>query len=296
MDHFPVVIIGAGPAGLAAAMQLTRQGQNVLVLERDRVGGLLWNANLVENYPGFPEGITGPDLVHLFQEQADRLQVKVAREEVVETSYQAGIFRIDTNQRVLSANWLIAASGTIPRKLNNPAPGPGLEDRVFTEVYPLLYCKDRRILIIGAGDAAFDYALNLADQNQVVILNRGREIKALGLLVERTTKHPRIQYFQDKPVNEISLTEQGEVLVEAGNAKDQSSYTADYLITALGREPNTSFASRSIIKTVPELQENERLFFIGDVRNGSHRQTAIAVGEGIQTAMTVADLLEKEIL
>ncbi|MEJ2412585.1 MAG: NAD(P)/FAD-dependent oxidoreductase [Anaerolineales bacterium] len=296
MDHFPVVIIGAGPAGLAAAMQLTRQGQNVLVLERDRVGGLLWNANLVENYPGFPEGITGPDLVRLFQQQADRLQVKVVREEALETSYQAGEFRIDTNKRVLSASCLIAASGTVPRKLSNPAPGPELDDRVFCEVYPLLDCRNHTILIIGAGDAAFDYALNLAGQNQVVILNRGKEIKALRLLVERAINHPRIQYFQDKQVDELSLTEQGDVLVTAGKAKDQTRYTADYLITALGREPNTSFASRSIIKNMEELRNNERLFFIGDVGNGSHRQTAIAVGDGIQTAMTVADLLEKEIL
>ncbi|MEJ2448504.1 MAG: NAD(P)/FAD-dependent oxidoreductase, partial [Anaerolineales bacterium] len=247
-------------------------------------------------YPGFPEGITGPDLVRLFQQQADRLQVKVVREEALETSYQAGEFRIDTNKRVLSASCLIAASGTVPRKLSNPAPGPELDDRVFCEVYPLLDCRNHTILIIGAGDAAFDYALNLAGQNQVVILNRGKEIKALRLLVERAINHPRIQYFQDKQVDELSLTEQGDVLVTAGKAKDQTRYTADYLITALGREPNTSFASRSIIKNMEELRNNERLFFIGDVGNGSHRQTAIAVGDGIQTAMTVADLLEKEIL
>ena len=73
MKVHPVIIIGAGPAGLAAAMQLERQGVSALVFERSQVGGLLWNANLVENYPGFVDGITGPDLVDLFQKQATRL-------------------------------------------------------------------------------------------------------------------------------------------------------------------------------------------------------------------------------
>lgn len=109
-------------------------------------------------------------------------------------------------------------------------------------------------------------------------------------------KHPRIKYYQEKPVDGLSLSEQGDVLVSAGGLEDPSQYHGDYLITALGREPNTSFASRSIIKNMSTLQEQGRLFLIGDMVNGSHRQTAIAVGDGIRAAMTVADLFEKEIL
>jgi thioredoxin reductase (NADPH) len=296
MDQFPVVIIGAGPAGLAAAMQLTRQGQEVLVLERTRVGGLLWNANLLENYPGFPEGISGPALVELFQQQADRLRVKVEIEEAVSTSYQGGRFRIITNQREISARYLVAASGTAPRKLADPVLGAELAERVFWEVHPLLGCRDRTIAIIGAGDAAFDYALNLANHNRVIILNRERRIKALGLLVERAGKHPNISYFEDAPVEVVSLTEQGALQLRTGSPPQRLDFQADYLIAALGREPDTSFADPSIIKNKTRLLKKQRLFMIGDLVNGSHRQTAIAVGDGIRAAMIIGDLLQRDIL
>lgn len=294
MDHFRVVIIGAGPAGLAAAMQLTRQGQQVLVLERRRVGGLLWNANLLENYPGFPQGISGPDLAQLFQRQAERLQVQVDHEEALRTTFQEGVFRIETDKRVLTASCLVAASGTTPRQLSAPAPAPGVEDRIFSEVYPLLGRKDLKVLIIGAGDAAFDYALNLADQNQVSILNRGSEIKALPLLVERAAAHPRIAYHAHQPVNSIHLTDRGDLQILAGGTADQRSYQADYIIAAVGREPETSFADPSIIKRSGKLIDQGRMYMIGDVANGNHRQTAIAVGDGIHAAMRIAENLQKD--
>jgi thioredoxin reductase len=293
-DHFPILIIGAGPAGLSAAIQLSRQGQEALVLERDRVGGLLWNANLVENYPGFPEGISGPDLVRLMQRQADRLQVQVAIEEVVRTSYLDGLFSIETDKRELTSSYLVAATGTSPRKIDLPVTGLELDGRLFYEVYPLLGRKDLRILIIGAGDAAFDYALNLAGKNQVTILNKGREIKALPLLVERAAEHPGITYCPGQPVASIDVTERGSLEILAGENGQLHSYQADYLLAAVGREPDVGFADPSIINNSSGLLEENRLFMIGDLVNGSHRQTAIAVGDGIRTAMFIGNLIQKE--
>lgn len=293
-DHYPIVIIGAGPAGLAAAMQLSRQGQKALVLERSRVGGLLWNANLVENYPGFPEGISGPDLVRLMQQQADRLQVQVAIEEVVRATYQKGEFRVVTNKRELTSNCLVAATGTVPRQLTEPIPGKDLDGRLFYEVYPLLGRKDLRILIIGAGDAAFDYALNLAGENQVTILNKGREIKALPLLVKRAAAHPGIRYCPDQPVLSMHVTKGGDVEVQAGSDRQRQSYQADYLLAAVGREPDTGFADASIMERSGKLLEENRLFMIGDLVNGSYRQTAIAIGDGIRTAMIIGNLIQRE--
>ena len=108
MKVFPVVIIGAGPAGLTAAMQLERQGISPVVLERNQVGGLLLNANLVENYPGFVEGVSGPDLVKLFSRQAERLGVNVSQEEALSVEIKSGIFHIVTNNREIKAGILVA--------------------------------------------------------------------------------------------------------------------------------------------------------------------------------------------
>ena len=149
LEIYPVVIIGAGPAGLAAAMQLSRQGHQPLVLERSRVGGLLWNANLVENYPGFCQGISGPELVSLFQEQAKYLGVSVAFEEARLAEFDGDLFRIETDKRKLAARVLIAATGTKPNKLPEGLVSPEPGERVFSEVYPLLNCSGKKVIVVG---------------------------------------------------------------------------------------------------------------------------------------------------
>ena len=148
METYPVVIIGAGPAGLAAAMQLKRQGIDPVVLERKQVGGLLLNANLVENYPGFVKGITGPDLVQLFRKQADWLGVNISIEEALSVKYEDNYFRIVTNLRDLQARFLVAASGTIPKKLPDFLTAEDVQDQICYEVYPLIKEIHKDILII----------------------------------------------------------------------------------------------------------------------------------------------------
>jgi len=292
MKIHPVVIIGAGPAGLAAAMQLKRQGVDPVVLERKQVGGLLLNANLVENYPGFVDGISGPKLVNLFLDQAERLGVVIEHEEVVSAGFEAKYFRIATNKRELKSQVLIAGSGTKPRKIGDELISEDLGNGIQYEVYPLIGEKDKQIVIIGAGDAAFDYALNLSRSNQVTILNRGSVIKALPLLVERSQSVNEISYQENTEVIGISRTKSGSIRLSITAPNADRCIDCDYLLAAIGREPEYSFADPSIMEGMETLLKDQKLFLIGDLQNGSFRQTTIAVADGIRAAMIISQILE----
>ncbi|MGB2963441.1 MAG: NAD(P)/FAD-dependent oxidoreductase [Anaerolineales bacterium] len=294
MKVFPVVIIGAGPAGLTAAMQLERQSISPVVLERNQVGGLLLNANLVENYPGFVEGVSGPDLVKLFSRQAERLGVNVSLEEVFSVEIKSGIFHIVTNKREIKAGILVAASGTIAKTLHPDLFTGDLDDKVYTDVYPLIEEKGKTILIVGAGDAALDYALNLARLNQVIILNRGTRIKGLPLLWDRVQMRSAIDYFPNVEITGIAGTDDGRINVLAETGAQQNCYQCDFLISAIGRIPDWGFAEEKLLKKMDQLQEEGKIYVIGDLHNGPYRQTALAVGDGIRAAMEIGQSLEKE--
>ncbi len=293
MDIYPVVIIGAGPAGLAAAMQLIRQGIKPVVLERKQIGGLLLNANWVENYPGFVNGITGPELGRLFADQAQRLGIDVLEEEVINARFEKELFRIVTDKQEFKSRILVAGTGTKPRKLADDLFEGEFVGKVFSEVYPLLGKKEKQIVIIGAGDAAFDYALNMSKNNKVIVLNRGSKIKSLPLLFERIKTEPAIQYLPDTEVIRVSGSESGRLKIYATGPDQDSVFECDYLLPAIGREPEYSFADPSIMVVKDMLLKDQKLFLIGDLQNGSFRQTSIAVADGVRTAMIIDQILEK---
>jgi len=128
-----IVIIGAGPAGVTAAIQLKRYGIPFTLLEKERVGGLLWNANLVENYPGFPAGVSGPKLVGLIMKQMERIGVEVKFDSVVELQYDGNSFQIRTSQAEYSPRYVIVASGTRPNPIPLVIP-MSAKDKVISDV------------------------------------------------------------------------------------------------------------------------------------------------------------------
>lgn len=289
MNAQDVVIIGAGPAGIAAAIQLQRLGVTPLVIERGPFGGLLNNANLVENYPGFPQGISGPELVALFHEQFKRFDIPTRRACVEEVIFTKECFILRTSDGEIPAERVVAASGTAPRRFNDGVCDTAAQ--VHYEVFPLLGLEDAQVVIVGAGDAAFDYALNLARHNQVTVLNRGVRVKALGLLVERAARHPRITYTPACDVRKIST--QGTGFLVTGEAPDGAfELHADRVIGALGRRPAVEFISESVSSQEEALAAAGKWHLIGDVHNGLFRQTAIAVGEGIRAAMAIHQSME----
>ena len=292
MNVNDVVIIGAGPAGSGTAIQLKRYGIEPILLEKDDVGGLLRNANLIENYPGFPEGITGPELIKLFKRQLKNVGINIQLEEVLELDNKNGVFIINTNQRTIISHIVVIASGTKPRKLSNLNVSKDLESRIFYEAHPLAQVANEKIAIIGAGDAAFDYALNLSKKNEVMILNRGSRVKCLPILFERAVSNERISYKENVQVKNIECSESYLTLTCYDSTGEQE-ICVSYLLVAIGREPSLDFLSENLKENLGKLQKLKLLHIIGDVKNDIYRQTAIAVGDGIKAAMEIDSKLKE---
>ena len=289
----PVTIIGAGPAGLAAAIQLKRYGITPITFERAMMGGLLHNANLVENYPGFPDGVSGPELARCFVAQASRIGVDVTFEAVTLLEEASGHFRVTTPSRVCLSRIVVIATGTRPCTFSDFEILVRLRARVFYEVFPLLGVEGKRIAIVGAGDAAFDYALNLAKKNQVVILNHNAQHKCLPMLWERSQAVSQISYHARTTVSRMSETVSGGITLKCTAPTGSINLDVDYLIGAIGREPQLDFVATQFLERAPELEKRGGLYRIGDVKNGIFRQVSIAVGEGVLAAMKIYRQLEK---
>jgi thioredoxin reductase len=291
MQSDKVVIIGAGPAGMTAAIQLKRYASPFVLLEKERVGGLLWNANLVENYPGFPGGVSGPKLIGLMEKQMERIGVEVTFDSVSSLSYEDDRFLVETSHASYCPRYVVVASGTQPKPFPISIPKDA-QSKVFSDVFHLLDTREKHVAIVGAGDAAFDYALNLVKRgNFVTILNRGAEVKCLGLLWDRVMAEPAIEYRAETPVRKVELDEKASRL-EVGLDADES-LEADYLLFAIGRIPQMDFISASVREQESVLKAEGRLYFAGDVQNGLLRQTAISAGDGLRAAMQIYHSLEE---
>lgn len=280
-----VIVIGAGPAGLAAALQLQRFGFRSRLFERLRPGGLLWNANRVENYPGFYNGISGPELVKAFLKHTEHLPI--THEDVISLTWQEGFFLAETSRELYQAKAAIIASGTKPRPLTGLAIPETLRDRVVHEIVDLLDYSDKHLLIVGSGDAALDYALNLSRRNSVIILNRSDQVKCLPKLFEQVQVNHNISYRPHTEITQLSTGLDDDMNVECSSPDGLIRLKADMIIAAVGREPRLDFISPSLAARTVELKKSGILHFAGDVKNGICRQTAIAVGDGIRAAMLI---------
>jgi thioredoxin reductase (NADPH) len=282
-----VAIVGAGPAGIATAIQLHRSGVRPLLFDAGRPGGLLWEALLVENYPGFPRGISGPRLARRMHDHLRRVGGVVHRERVERLSLEEGISLL-TKRGSYEARIVVIATGTRPRPIDGFEIPPEAESAVSRHVWPLRRVHGRTIAIVGAGDAAYDYALNLARRNDVIILSRSETPRALPLLVERAAVAKRIRIVAGRRLSSVThdgrrfrLSIDGETII-----------AADFLIPAIGREPELGLLSSTDIDRRRELVAAGRLHIIGDAVGGRHRQTTIAVGDGVRAAMGIAELLD----
>ena len=292
-----MVIIGAGPTGIASAIYLKRAGRDIVVMEQRVTGGLLRSANLVENYPGFPGGIRGLDLAQRFSEQLDLLGIKVVQAEVRMVTSVVGIFKTETSKGDFFSTSAIVASGTRPKKPCISG-ATRLEGRkVFTELVdmPLSAIYGKTVVVIGGGDSAFDYSLNLMSRGaKVIIVSRSNPV-CLSLLRGRADEGG-IDVIVGLEADDIKGST-GKVTVHGSGKAGEREIEADYILLACGREPNSDIIDFSLRVQTSKHDDIPRtnipgLFMAGDVVRGKHRQAAISVGDGVNAGMMADEYLK----
>lgn len=301
-ESFDVIIIGAGPAGLAAAVYTGRARLSTLVLEKGRPGGQILLTDFVENYPGFPDGVVPFQLMDNFRRHAEKFGAKIIMDEAKKIQRQDNLWSVLGNRGEYTARAVIIATGSIYRKLGVPG-----EERLTGR--GVSYCatcdgaffKEREVAVIGGGDNALTEALFLTKFcRSVKIIHRRNEFRAVKMIQERVSANEKIEVLRNSVVVEIS----GESRLESITIKNvidnqMSRLKLDGLFVSIGTDPNSAF-----VKGLVELDEEGQvkvsqnmatsqpgIFACGDVTNACPEQMATAVGTGVSAALAVAAYL-----
>ena len=287
-EKFSVAIIGAGPAGCACAIQLRRYGINCILIEKNEVGGLLWNANLIENYLGFPIGVRGSQLIQLMKDHLYYTKTPLINAEVIKCNYSDNDFSISLKNSIIKSDYLVIANGTIPKKPYIEITEP-VKARMYYEVAEITEAErtDKHFAIIGSGDAAFDYALNLSQyENKIDIYIRTSYLKCIPLLAERVKNIPAINIHFNHIMTKADIINDDLLLTFESEAM-MKQVQVNKLIFAIGRDPDFSILDESISFNQDKLIEEEKIYFVGDCVNGINRQSSIASGMGLNAAMNI---------
>jgi len=303
MARYEVIVIGGGPGGLAAGLYTSRAGLKSLLLERGLVGGQMMNATLIENYPGFPEGISGAELGLLMHQQAVKYGLEVLTAEVTELS-QGKSYTVSTTEGSFEATTIIIAAGSEYRKL-----GVAGEERLSGR--GVSYCatcdgflfRDLEVAVVGGGDVAITDALELSQHaKRVYIIHRRDQLRAGQVLQERAFAHPKLEFIWDTVVEEVL----GEKLLSGLKLRNvktgqQSTLKVDGVFVAIGLIPNSrSFFNILELDDAGYIVTDETMatsapgiFAAGDIRRNSPRQIAAAVGDGVTAAISAFRYLQE---
>jgi len=297
-----VLIIGGGPAGLTAAIYACRAGKKTLLLEKGAFGGQIISTETIENYPGFPDGISGFELMLNFQKQAKRFGCEFQNEEVLAIKTAGAIKKVVINEGEIEAKVIILATGSKPRQLGvigeTKFHGKGVSYCATCDGF--LY-RNKKVAVVGGGDSAVKEALYLANMVQeVVIIHRRDELRADKVLGDKALAAPNIKICWDTVVDEIMGDSKIEAL-KMHNIKTQQTQemAVEGVFMYVGNQPNTEFLGTEFEKN-PQgyLVTNEKMetalpgvFAIGDCRKKLSRQVATAVGDGALVFSSVEEYL-----
>lgn len=300
------VIIGGGPAGLTAGIYLIRGGIDTLLLEKALTGGTPVNTERVENYPGFPDGIPGRQLMERFTTHAERCGLKIKEfSEVLEVSFQGNTFLTTTTSGQFESTAIIIATGTEPKKMNIPGEkeflGMGIS---YCATCDGAFFRNMDVAVIGGGDAAIEESLSLAKiVRRVYVIHRRDKLRSQKILKERAFKNDRIEFLWNKRPVEIGGSGQVEyIIVEDTVTGERLKMNVSGVFVYIGSSPNTSFLGNLVnrdeagfILTDENLcTKTKGLFAAGDARKKTLRQIATAVGDGAIAAVNLERyILEK---
>jgi len=308
MSHAKLAIIGSGPAGLTAAIYAARGNLEPVLFEGTEAGGQLTTTTEVENYPGFPQGIQGPELMEAFRQQAERFGTKFVRGDVldVELSKRPFVIRFDDGQ--LSADAIIISTGARSKLLGLPNEkqliGRGVSTCATCDGF---FFRGQEIAVVGGGDSAVEEAIFLSRfATRVHLIHRREKLRASKIMQDRMFSNPRINVHWDRVVHEIHADEQGSVRgVSLQDPRDGSLSDLNVrgLFVAIGHVPNTTLFQGKI-----DLDENgyillngrgtmtniEGVFASGDVADHVYRQAVTAAGTGCQAAIDAERWLESQ--
>jgi thioredoxin reductase (NADPH) len=301
-----VLIIGSGPAGLTAAIYAARADLEPFMIEGMERGGQLMITTDVENYPGFPDGVMGPDLMEQMRKQAERFGTRIVSSDVTEVDFSKRPFTVSVGQDTYSTDSIIISTGASARWL-------GVEGEERLRGFGVSACatcdgfffRDKELLIVGGGDTAMEEALFLTKfASKVTVVHRRDEFRASPIMVTRVLEHPKIDVLWDSVVEEIV----GDSLVTGAKIRnvrtnELTEFAADGVFVAIGHTPNTKVFDEELdlddagyILTEPgtSLTSVEGVCAAGDVTDKIYRQAVTAAGMGCQAALDAQRWLHEQ--
>jgi thioredoxin reductase (NADPH) len=303
--HYDVVIIGSGPAGYTAGVYTSRAKLSVLVISGTLPGGQLMTTSEVENYPGFPSGIFGPELMMNMRQQSERFGAVIVDDEVIQVDFKKRPFTIKTHSETYTAEAVIACTGASPRKLGIPAEqqfgGRGVS---YCATCDGPFFKGEDIVVVGGGDTAVEEATFLTKFGKSVkLVHRRDSLRASAIMQEKAKENPKIEFVWNNVVSDIKGDKKvATVMLKDIKTGKETTVTAGGLFVAIGHEPNTAIFKGQLElddKGYIALKEHTRtsvegVFAAGDVHDHRYRQAVTAAGFGCMAAIDVERWLSEK--